>query len=127
MYLAQDLSLYDRVHPYLNEQDFDLPPYDRIAQILFGQLRKGQFNPVSIISSFAELSEQEEAAAVVDARTDNEMMEDERKRFINECVIRLKKNSIEKQMKEEQDLNKMIALRNELEKIQKIDVFERSI
>ena len=126
-YLAQDLSLYDRVQPYLDEHDFDLTPYDRIAQVLFDQIRKGKFDPVSIISSFAEPMEQEEAAAVVDARTDNEMMEDERKRFINECVIRLKKNSIEKQMKEEQDLNKMIALRNELEKIQKIDVFERSI
>ena len=126
-YLAQDSSLYDRVQPYLDEHDFDLTPYDQIARFLFDQLRKGKFDPVSIISSFEEPQDQEEAAAVVDARTDNEMMEEEQKRFINECVIRLKKNSIEKQMKEEQDLNKMIALRNELEKIQKIDVFERSI
>ena len=82
---------------------------------------------MSIISSFEEPEMQEEAAAVLDLRTDNEIEADESEKLINECVIRIKTNSIDKQMESEQDLSRMVELKRAAEKIQKIDIFGRSI
>ena len=126
-YLAQDPSLYDKVSQVIDEHDFTLPPCDGIAVMLFEQLRRRKLDPVSIISSFEEPEMQEEAAAVLDLRTDNEIEADEREKLINECVIRIKTNSIDKQMESEQDLSRMVELKRAAEKIQKIDIFGRSI
>ena len=126
-YLAQDPSLYDKVSQVIDEHDFTLPPCDGIAVMLFEQLRRRKLDPVSIISSFEEPEMQEEAAAVLDLRTDNEIEADEREKLINECVIRIKTNSIDKQMESEQDLSRMVELKRASEKIQKIDIFGRSI
>lgn len=126
-YLAQDPSLYDRVRQYLDEDDFSLQPYDRIAALLFEQLSRRKLDPVSIISSFEEPETQEEAAEIFDQRADSEISKEDQERMINECVIRIKNNSIEQQLDAEQDLGRMVELRKEKEKIQQIDIFGRSI
>lgn len=126
-YLAQDPSLYDKVSQVLDEHDFTLSPCDGIAVMLFEQLRRRKIDPVSIISSFEEPEMQEEAAAVLDQRTDSEIEEDEKEKLINECVIRIKTNSIKKQLENEQDLSRMVELKRAEEQIQKIDIFGRSI
>ena len=126
-YLAQEPSLYDKIRQVIDETDFDLAPYDTIAVLLFDQLRRGTFDPVSIISSFEEPETQEEAAAVLDDRTNSETNREEKEKTVNECLIRIRRNSIEKQMNQEQDLKKLVELKREQEKAQKIDIFGRSI
>ncbi len=126
-YLAQEPSLYDKIRQVIDETDFDLAPYDRIAMLMFDQLKRGMLDPVSIISSFEEPENQEEAAAVLDDRTNSETSKEEQEKIVNECLIRIRKNSIEKQMNQEQDLNRLVELKREQEKIQKIDIFGRSI
>lgn len=125
--LAQDPSLYDKLRSFIDETDFDLPPYDKIALLLFEQLRSGRLNPVSIISSFEDPEAQEAAADILDARTDSEIEEEELEKALNECVIRVRKNSIDKLLEQEIDPARMVELKREQEKIQKTDIFGRSV
>lgn len=126
-YLAQDPSLYDKIDPYVDEDDFTLQPYHDIAVLLFEQLREKKVDPVSIISSFEEPETQEEAAAVLDMRIDNEISKEEYEKILNECLIRIKINSLEEQMSREQDLSRLVELKREVEKIRNLNIFGRSI
>lgn len=125
--LAQDPSFYDKVRQILDENDFDLPPLDKIALLLFEQLRRGKIDPVSIISSFEEPETQEEAADILAIRDDSEISKEDQERALNESVIRIRMNSIEKLLKTEQDPGRMVELKREQEKIRQIEIFGRSI
>ncbi len=125
-YLAQDPSLYDRISPVIDENDFDLAPYDKIALMLFEQFRQRKFEPVSIISSFEDPETQEEAAAVLDTHIDSEIKNEIKEKALNEGVIRIKTNSIQKQLENEQDFSRLVELKREEERIQKIDIFGRA-
>lgn len=126
-YLAKDPSLYDKMNSLINENDFDLSPYDRIAQMLFSQIHRKKVDPVSIISSFEEPETQEEAAAVLDARTDSEMEKEDQEKLINECVIRIKTNSLAKQRESEPDISLALRLKQEEERVQKINIFGKDM
>ena len=125
--LAQDPSFYDKINQVIDESDFDLPPLDKIALMLFEQLQRGKLDPVSIISSFEEPETQEEAADILVARDDSEIREEDQERALNESVIRIRMNSIEKLLDTEQDPLRMVELKREQERIRQIDIFGRSI
>ena len=124
-YMAKDPSLYDAVSQVIDENDFTVQPYSDIAIELFEQLRKGKINANKIINAFEDTNVQEEAADILEFRIEDELSDDEIRKAINDCIIRIKNNSIEIKLDNEENINVIIELKKEQEKLQKLNIFGR--
>ena len=64
--------------------------------------------------------------SVLDTHIDSEIKNEIKEKALNESVIRIKTNSIQKQLENEQDFSRLVELKREEERIQKIDIFGRA-
>lgn len=124
-YIARDVSLYDRVHQVIDENDFSVSPYDKVAAMLFEQIENGGIRQSSIISAFEDSETQEKVAEIFEFIPEGETGPEEREREINECVIRMKENTLERQIADTEDAQAILRLKKEEEKLRKIDIFGR--
>ncbi len=124
-YMAKEPSFYDNVSEVLSESDFLLSPYDIIGRILFEQLREGRLQPGNIINALEDPESQELVAEIFNYGLFDRMEESDLEKTVNDCVIRIKRNSIEYQLSSETDLSRIIALKREQERLQKFNVFGR--
>ncbi len=124
-FLAEEPSFYDNVSDVIDESDFRLPPYDKAAQLLFAQLKAGKVNPNSIINAFEESDVQEEVADIFHDSFLKDISESDLHKTINDCIIRIRKSSIEAQLDGVQDVSRIVELKKEQERLQKFNVFGR--
>ncbi len=124
-YMVKVPSFYDKISQVIDENDFTLQPYDVIACMLFEQLSQGKINENNIINAFEDTDAQEEAADILEFRIEDELSDDEIRKAINDCIIRIKNNSIEIKLNNEDDINTIIELKKEQEKLQKFNIFGR--
>lgn len=58
-------EIFDKVAQYLNAEDFIVPLYKEVAQMLFRQREEeGQVNPAKLLNSFTDSEEQREVASL---------------------------------------------------------------
>ncbi len=124
-FLAEEPSFYDNVSDVIDESDFCLPPYDKAAQLLFSQLKAGKVNPNSIINAFEDSDVQEEVADIFHNSFLKDISESDLQKTINDCIIRIRKNSIETQLDGVQDVSRIVELKKEQERLQKFNIFGR--
>ena len=124
-FLAEEPSFYDKVSDVIDESDFCLPPYDKAAQLLFSQLKAGKVNPNSIINAFEDSDVQEEVADIFHDSFLKDISESDLQKTINDCIIRIRKNSIESQLDGVQDVSRIVELKKEQERLQKFNIFGR--
>ena len=124
-FLAEEPSFYDNVSDVIDESDFCLPPYDKAAQLLFSQLKAGKVNPNSIINAFEESDVQEEVTDIFHDSFLKDISESDLQKTINDCIIRIRKNSIETQLDGVQDVSRIVELKKEQERLQKFNIFGR--
>ena len=120
-YLAENPSFYRKIQSCLQPSDFSLPLYDKVAQLLFEQAKEQRVNISGIIGAFAAEEEQEQAAQILCAAepVNPEILH----KTLNDCVINLKRNTLEICMQEEHDLAKILDLKKQEEKLKIIDIF----
>ena len=121
--LANEPSLYGIISRYIDEKDFHDEPYRQIADILFASLRSGKLNLASVISIFETSEEQEKAAEILGFSFEG-MSDEEKKKVINDCVIRLKTDSAGKAIESENDLNRILELKKHQETLKRLNIFE---
>ncbi len=120
-YMAEDTSFYEKISDIIDESSFTTPPYDRIAEVMINQLRHGHFNPVGIISSFEDTEDQEKAADILNYDFEG-ISGDEKNKALSDCIINLELNRISLLINEEQDINRVIALKKQQEDIRKFSL-----
>ncbi len=121
-YLADDKSLYEKTKGHLSEEDFNIPPYDTIARILFNQLESGRLNPSGIISAFEDVEGQEAAASVLQYHTEVDQTPESLRSALNDCIIRIKNNTIQRRLAQESDVMTIIALKKEQETLKTLKI-----
>lgn len=120
--LANDPSLYDILSKYIDEEDFQNTLYRQAASVMFGQLKNGRLNPAAVISAFEDPDEQEKIAEII--YYDPAYMSDEdKKKAINDCVMRLKINHVRQMISEEKDISRMIELKMREEELKNVNIF----
>ena len=124
-YLAEEPSFYDTLSDVIDESDFRLPPYDQIAAMLFSQLKEGRVDRGRIINAFEDSEAQEEAADVFQDIFWKDISESELQKTLNDCIIRIRKSSIEAQLDGVQDIARIVELKKEQERLQKFNIFGR--
>ena len=116
--VAEHPEFYQRIRGFLSKEDFFLHPYDMIASMLFDQAEKGTINVSAIIGSLYEEREQELCAQIFSGG--NEKMEPEtRQQLLKDCVITIKTRSLDRQIERETDVNRVLGLSKEKERVAK--------
>ncbi len=121
-WLIEDSSIYDKIKNIINETDFIEPLYNRVANMLFEQLRDGIVNPAKILNNFTEEEEHRQAAELFNTSLREEMSVKEKEKALNDTVIKVKKNSLDSISKTATDINILQGIIQEQKKLQKIHI-----
>ena len=120
--LANTPEYFGRVSEHIDASDFEDAPYNTIAQLMFSQMSEGRFAPASIVSAFEDTKDQELACEIMFFDFEGASDED-KKKALTDCVIKLKTNRIERIMKDESDIANVIKLKKEQESLRKLCIF----
>ena len=107
---------------YIKPEDFSVPLYRQIAEMLWEQQEKGQLNPAGILSRFENAEEQREAAAVFNAVLKKVETKEEMEKALQETVYKVKQDSLNRKARElapsdMEGLQQLVKDRRDLEKL----------
>ena len=74
-------NVFDKVAQYLTPEDFVVPLYREVAQMLFQQREEGQVNPAKLLNSFTDSEEQREVASLFNATIHLEPQQEQDRAF----------------------------------------------
>ena len=121
-WLVEEPAVYDKIKDIITEKDFIEQPYNRVAGMLFDQLREGTVNPAKILNDFTEEEEHRQAAELFNTSLLGEMSVQEKERAITDAVKKVKNNSLDYVSKTAADFNTLQNIIQEKKKLQKIHI-----
>ncbi|MBU5482399.1 DNA primase [Blautia sp. MSJ-19] len=86
-------GIFDKVAQYLTPEDFIVPLYREVAQMLFQQKEEGQVNPARLLNSFTDSEEQREVASLFNATIHLETQQEQDQAFAD-TLLRIKSESL---------------------------------
>lgn len=94
-WLTDEPEIYKQISKYIKPSDFTEELYGRVAQMLFADLDKGNYNPAAILSRFTEEEEQREVASMFNTKLDGIETKQDKEKALQDIVYAVKKNSYE--------------------------------
>lgn len=86
-------KIFDKVAQYLTPEDFVIPLYREVAQMLFSQREEGEVNPARLLNSFTDSEEQREVASLFNATIHLETPKEQDQAFAD-TLLRIKTESL---------------------------------
>lgn len=86
-------KIFDKVAQYLTPEDFVVPLYREVAQMLFSQREEGEVNPARLLNSFTDGEEQREVASLFNATIHLETPKEQDQAFAD-TLLRIKTESL---------------------------------
>ena len=86
-------KIFDKVAQYLTPEDFVVPLYREVAQMLFSQREEGEVNPARLLNSFTDSEEQREVASLFNATIHLETPKEQDQAFAA-TLLRIKTESL---------------------------------
>ena len=86
-------GIFDKVAQYLGPEDFVVPLYREVAEMLFTQYKEGQVNPARLLNSFTDSEEQREVASLFNATIHLETPQEQDQAFAD-TLLRIKSESL---------------------------------
>lgn len=86
-------GIFDKVAQYLSPEDFVVPLYREVAQMLFRQREEGEVNPARLLNSFPDSEEQREVASLFNATIHLENQQEQDRAFAD-TLLRIKQESL---------------------------------
>lgn len=121
-WLIERPELLTKIDGIIGPEDFVDGLYQKVAGLVFEELKKGKISPAQILNQFIEGEEQyREVAALFHASLSESLNNEEQKKAFSETVKKIKKNSLEVQSKKAADiaqLQKIIRQQSELATLQ---------
>lgn len=112
-------KIFDKVAQYLTPEDFVVPLYREVAQMLFQQREEGEINPARLLNSFPDSEEQREVASLFNATIHLETQQEQDQAFAD-TLLRIKQESLAEKnrnwdLSDLQGLQKLVKAKKELE------------
>ena len=112
-------KIFDKVAQYLTPEDFVVPLYREVAQMLFQQREEGEINPARLLNSFPDSEEQREGASLFNATIHLETQQEQDQAFAD-TLLRIKQESLAEKNRnwdpsDLQGLQKLVKAKKELE------------
>lgn len=120
-WLAEDISLFKKITPYIGPDSFDEPIYHKVADILFDDYKKhGTVMPAKIINLFEDKEDQAKVAEIFNTtiREDEDALIHEK--AVNDTVRRILRHSIDtrsRQVKDMKELQEIIRQKAALQQL----------
>ena len=125
-WLTEEPALYPKIKKYISPEDFTEDLYKRVAERLFDDLDKGNYNPAAIISLFTDEEEQREVAGVFNTKLREINTRSEEEKAFHDIVLAVKRNSYEYYSaqlgSDVSALNQVIAGKKALEELSKTHI-----
>lgn len=94
-WITDEPALYQKVISYISLEDFTEELYRKVAERLFSDLEKGNYQPAGIISMFEDEEEQREAASLFHTKLPEITTPQEREKAFHDILYTVKKSSYE--------------------------------
>jgi len=112
-WFIEDTGLFDKLKGIITPEDFTEELYEQVAQMLFAQYdAEHKVTPAKIINQFESKEEQNEVASLFSTEIPEDLGEAERKKALEETVLRIKKNSLDAKSKKAIENNDIIGLQD---------------
>lgn len=121
-WLIEDLTLYNKIKDNIDENDFLLPIYHKVAEMLFEQFRQGEVNPAKILNEFMDEEEHKEAAKLFNTSMREDMSIEEKEKALNDMVIKLRQNSLDEKAKNVSDVSELQEIIDKQKKLKKLHI-----
>ncbi|MBQ0001438.1 MAG: DNA primase [Clostridiales bacterium] len=110
---------FSTVEKYLTPEDFVVPLYREVAEMLFEQRKNGDVNPARLLNAFTDSEEQREVASLFNATIHLETAAEQNRAF-SDTLLRIKEESLKEKNKnwdpaDMQGLQDIIRRKKELE------------
>ena len=114
-------QVFDKAAAYLCPDDFVIPLYREVAEMLFRQKQEGEVNPARLLNSFQDSEEQREVASLFNADIPLETPKEQEQAFAD-TLLRIKSESLaEKNRKWDPSdisgLQELVRAKKELEEL----------
>lgn len=107
-WLIEEPALFDKIQGIIGPEDFVKPLYREAAQAVFLDLQTGEVNPAAILNRFIDdEGNYREVAALFNASLEESLSNEEQKKAFSETVIRIKKNSLDHQIRHAEGLEQL--------------------
>lgn len=121
-YMTEDKTFYERIKDTIEPEDFILEPYREIAERMFSQAESGKINAVSIINSFDDADMQESVSEKLNFNF-GDLDSSQKEQALNDSVIRIKREALEKEKEAERDVFNMVELSRKIENLNSLQIF----
>lgn len=119
---AADKSFFHRISGILKPEDFTSPFYRQMANLIFSQLEAGRLDSARTVDAFPEMQEREKAAEIFYFRIED-LTEAESQKLLTDCVVKIKKDSLEEQLSKTEDFAEMIDIKKRSEEMDALTLF----
>lgn len=114
-------KVFDKAAQYLSPEDFTVPLYREVAEMLFEQKKEGSVNPARLLNSFPDSEEQREVASLFNATIHLETPKEQEQAFAD-TLLRIKKESLAEKNRnwdpaDLQGLQDLVKAKKELEEL----------
>lgn len=120
-WMISDPAYFETIQRWIEPEDFTIPLYRQVAEMLYEQQKQGRLNPAAIITRFEDAEEQRQVAAVFNATLKQVETKEETEKALRETIYKVRKNALDKAAKELDPtdmagLQRLIQRKRELEK-----------
>ncbi len=114
-------GIFETVEKYLKPEDFVVPLYRQVAEMLYEQRAEGEVNPAKLLNAFQDNEEQREVASLFHASIHLES-EQEQNRAFADALLRIKEESLAERNRtwnptDMQALQNLVKAKKELEEL----------
>ena len=119
--MVNDVSLYKRIKPHLNWDEFVHPVYRAVGKAVYEAIETtGQIVPGQVINIFQEKEEQNLAAGIFNSDIADIQDKNAREKALTETVVRIKRYHLDEMSRKIQDLSelqKIIRMKSDLQNL----------
>lgn len=120
-WIVNDVSLYKRIKPHLNWNEFVHPVYQAVSKAVYEAIETtGQIVPGQIISIFQEKEEQNLVAGIFNSNITGIEDKNAREKALTETIVRIKRHHLDEMSRKIQDLDelqKIIRMKSDLQNL----------
>lgn len=121
-WMISDPAYFRVIRKWIQPEDFTVPLYRQVAELLYEQYSQGKLNPASIITKFEDAEEQRQVASVFNATLKQIETKEETEKALQETIFKVRQNALAKAAKELDPadmagLQKLVQRKRELEKL----------
>ncbi len=117
-------NIFTQVKNYVQPEDFTIPLYQTVAELLYKQYENDSANPAQIINYFTKEEEHREVAELFHEQIRELSTSEEKAKALKETIIKVKRNSVEKQSMNLDPMD-IVGLQKVMENKQKLQGLEQ--